>query len=275
MKYMEGIFASSHVDRHQEKIAVEALRSMVAMANQSYIPILIEHDPRIPPQGRVISAELKELEDGEYAVAGISEIFEEGDEIPFKDDGREIPINEFSDDRIHVMYDRSYRNREDLKEIRDFKKLPNIEIEEEGKKALEPISVLGIGAVFIVGEIATGFLNKLGADVYDLLKSKIKNLLDRKRNDKEVFLFKLEINLKYSDRDLNIVTIATNPTNEDIDNLLTSGLTQLDQLSKKLGPETMHIKKIVCQFKNGNLLKPFGIRKDAVPVKILSEEDEA
>jgi hypothetical protein len=265
---MEGVFATSHVDRHHEKITVEALRSFAAMTNSTYIPVLIEHDPRVPPQGRVISAELRQLEDGEYAVVGISEIFEEGDVIPFKNDGREIPICEFSENRIHIMYDRSYINREDIKEIENLKNLLNAEAEEEGKKALEPISVLGLGAAFILGGISSGFLNKVGEDGYELLKNKIKNLLNRKRLNKQEYLFRLETNIEREDGILNIVTIITNPTNEDIDSLLSSGLKQLDQLTERLGPETTNIKKIVCEFRAGELREPFGIRKDAVPVKL-------
>jgi hypothetical protein len=103
---------TTHIDKHNERITPEALRDFVRLVNQQYTPMGVEHDPRIPPVGRVLSAHIKELEDGEFAVDGIAEIFEQGQEIEFKDDGREIPIEEFGR-RLSISPDRSYREPED------------------------------------------------------------------------------------------------------------------------------------------------------------------
>jgi len=70
---------TSHVDKHSEKMALSALEDLVDLVNKQYTPMGIEHDPRIPPVGRVLSAHIEELEDGEFAVDGIAEVFEEGE----------------------------------------------------------------------------------------------------------------------------------------------------------------------------------------------------
>ena len=55
---------------------------MVDQVKTAYIPMGIEHDPRIPPLGRVITAEITHLPDGEYALDAKVEVFEEGDVVP-------------------------------------------------------------------------------------------------------------------------------------------------------------------------------------------------
>ena len=79
MKKIKGIYATSNVDNHGKAFSVEALKMLVEQINNSYMPMGVEHDPRIPPIGRIISAKLIKRDDGSYAVEGISEIFEEGD----------------------------------------------------------------------------------------------------------------------------------------------------------------------------------------------------
>lgn len=58
MKYHKAITLTTHVDRHGDHFTREALVSMVDQIDKHYIPVNIEHDPRIPPQGRVVGAEV-------------------------------------------------------------------------------------------------------------------------------------------------------------------------------------------------------------------------
>ncbi len=76
MKYSSGILATTHIDQQNEEISLSALESMVEQSNSYYIPITVEHDPRNPPLGRTKSTRIKKLEDGEYAIEGIFEMFE-------------------------------------------------------------------------------------------------------------------------------------------------------------------------------------------------------
>jgi hypothetical protein len=52
---------------------------MVGLIRSAYLPMWNNHDPRIPPFGRVVAAEVRQLSDGECAVEAEIEVFEEGD----------------------------------------------------------------------------------------------------------------------------------------------------------------------------------------------------
>ncbi|HEY9152739.1 MAG TPA: hypothetical protein VIN60_07630 [Anaerolineales bacterium] len=100
MKFIEELMhakirmITTHIDKHNERFAPSALDDFVRSINQQYMPMGVEHDPRIPPIGRILSAHIEELEDGEYAVDGIAEMFESDKDIEFLDDGREIPVHD-------------------------------------------------------------------------------------------------------------------------------------------------------------------------------------
>ncbi len=87
MKKVSAILATTHVDRHNEAFAVSALEGMVESLNRSYLPVGVEHDPRVPPIGRVISAEVRKRDDGEFEVAAEIEMFEPGDRVSFVEEG--------------------------------------------------------------------------------------------------------------------------------------------------------------------------------------------
>lgn len=134
---------------------------MVEQVNKQYIPMGIEHDPRIPPQGRLVSAKVVKLEDGEYGVEGVGEIFEPGDSYELKDDGREIPLHRQDADNLHIQFDRNYRDRDDQDIINELGRIFGSEPQEEITKSIDPINILTICGAFVLGGIATGFLENL------------------------------------------------------------------------------------------------------------------
>jgi hypothetical protein len=52
-----------------------ALKVIVEQSNTQYMPLDIEHDPRIPPQGRDLPARMVSLPDSVPAVEGALQIF--------------------------------------------------------------------------------------------------------------------------------------------------------------------------------------------------------
>ena len=68
MKTLTARVVTTHVDRHGDVVTLAALEDMVEQVKAAYIPMFIEHDPRIPPQGRVTSAEITPRGDGEFAI---------------------------------------------------------------------------------------------------------------------------------------------------------------------------------------------------------------
>ena len=118
MKYFSRIITTTHIDKQNEKMSLSALESMVEQSNRYYIPITVEHDPRNAPIGRIKSSQIKKMEDGEYAIEGMFEMFESGDEIQVDlNNPREIRVCEHNFDYIDVQYDINYKNPEDKKLI--------------------------------------------------------------------------------------------------------------------------------------------------------------
>lgn len=72
----EAIIATTHVDSEGDKLAIEALHSLVDSICSSYIPIWNEHDPRHPPIGRIATAKVRERDDGEHEVVALLESFD-------------------------------------------------------------------------------------------------------------------------------------------------------------------------------------------------------
>lgn len=247
-------------------IAPEALKSMVGQINEKYIPIGTEHDPRIPPQGRLISSKLIRLDDGAYAVEGVAEIFEKDDEIGKIDNSRQMPLKTYNIDTYGIRYDQTYKDSESQKIINDIAYLLNASIQEEIKKAFEPISILTIVGAFILGAVAHGFLNKLGADAWDALKEKIKQLQRKKKGQVKERLLIYEFTLINEDTKTIAEIILANPTDEDIDSFFNSGLKQLDELVPKYFAPHLGLSKIVFGYFNKKLIMQFGVRKDAVPI---------
>ncbi|PSO50582.1 MAG: hypothetical protein BRC33_02810 [Cyanobacteria bacterium SW_9_44_58] len=77
------------IDR--ELITYEALLSMKKQLDHTYLPLTIEHDIRNPPVGRIVSAEIVKLEDGNYLLEGEAEVFESTDDLSkIKDTSKSI-----------------------------------------------------------------------------------------------------------------------------------------------------------------------------------------
>lgn len=258
---------TTHVDKHNERVAADALDDFVNMLNQQYVPVGVEHDPRIPPVGRLISAQIEELPDGEFVVDGIAEIYEEGQEIEFKDDGREIPIG-LTGEGIKISPDRSYLQQNDKELLLELQDLVKGEIKPAIKKALEPISILIITASFIAGGIAQGFLAKIGEDAWDKLKRKINELVNSKARVEKDRLLVFEFIVGSEENPLCLETILTNPDESEIINFLDEGLKQLDEKTNYYFQHRHYLRKVVFEYKDNKVKVIFGLRKDAAPLSI-------
>lgn len=75
MKITTGIASTTHIDRHNERMAKSALDGMAKQIKEKFIPQLIEHDPN-QHIGVVLYGEVFQLKDGEYALGIVSGIFE-------------------------------------------------------------------------------------------------------------------------------------------------------------------------------------------------------
>lgn len=193
---MKGIIATTHVDGHGEKLAKEALERLVLEINSgnTAIGVNVEHDGLTMPIGKVVNANLVQLEDGEFAVETLQEIFdiystekEIFDDVYYiaesKTDFR--PFAERATDNVDnltVAIDPHNFNRNDLTVISDFLEKEEIYVEFEIKKSLIPdpelIIHLVAGTLFCwTGKKA---LEKLSDDIstdISNLYSKIKKII--------------------------------------------------------------------------------------------------
>jgi len=266
MRKQKAILTTTHVDSHFEKMSLSALESIVDLINRCHSPFVVEHDPRIPPIGRVLDARIKQLEDGEYGVEATIEVYEQGEEIPLIDDSKEIPLHNHRADKLEIRYDRNFRTVDDQLLIRDLASLFGTEPKEEIKKALDPLTVLTICGAFLLGGIAKGFLSKIGGDGYDLLKDRLKKLMGRKKSGEKEKLLSFQFTIQQGDYTMETELILTNPTDDDIERVLANGLEQMDLLLPKYCNPATGIKKVVFEYSEGAVKFTYGIRKDAVPL---------
>ena len=264
MSKLEGVLATSHVDRHGDQVSVEALRSLVEQVERTYIPQTMDHDPRIPPVGRLVSAELRVREDGEFEVFGTTELFDEG-EPPYKDDGRLMPIATVHGEELEVFYDRSYENDADRETLDEIRGLTAGRLQPELKKAFEPLSLLALAGVFAIGAFAGGFLNKMGSDAWDATKEKLKELFRRKREMAGEHLFSFRAVVQRGEDTVLVETILTNPSDDDLDRFFSDGLRELDGIVPRLLETPVPVRKLVMEYSDGRVRFLFGVRKDAVP----------
>lgn len=75
---IKAIAATTYVDLHNMKMSKEVLESMVEQVNnkEQAISVGIEHDLMVAPIGKIISAKLISIGDGEFAVETEQEIFD-------------------------------------------------------------------------------------------------------------------------------------------------------------------------------------------------------
>lgn len=148
----KGIIATTRVDRHGDKLEKEALETLVNTINtkEEAIGVSVEHDSLAMPIGKVIKGELVQLDDGEFAVKTIQEIFDiHSIKGPNQNEtyyvaGSSSDYRPFADfkiedaDRPTVSFDPHNFTQKDFTEMKDFLYAENIDVELEVRKSLMP-----------------------------------------------------------------------------------------------------------------------------------------
>lgn len=266
---LEGILANDKPDAHGEEMSPESLVGMVADIQTRWIPVGAEHDPRVPPQGRVLHACLRKEPDGSTSVVGQIELFDPGETPPFVSSGRRLLGHDSKDGSIAFHVDRGFGTADILPLAEEIAEILGAPLHREIKKSLEPIAVAGLAiGTYVLAEIAGGFLKKVGADVYDAAKAKLKKLFEarRSRNPDSDSLFSVRLEVKSPHGPVEVEVLVENPTGEDVNAALSAGLTGLVGALSVPGRLTPQIAKIVFIYRSGRLSLRFAIRHDAVPL---------
>jgi hypothetical protein len=267
MREIERVIATTHVDAHNERIAVEGLESMVEKFSTSYVPFIVEHDPRTPPLGRVDSAFIRERPDGEHELVARIQLFEKGENPPLPKGARRLTIPSHRSNGLTIGFDRTFRFDEDQADISEIGRLFRNPAIEEGKKSLDPISVLKITGIFALSSIAAGFFGQIGADGWNALKDRLANLFTRKANREKGQLLILSATIRSdSDEDFEVQIILTNPTHDDIENALPVALETVDEILPVYRNNCPEAGRFVFEVENGELELKFVIRNDCLPL---------
>ena len=275
MKKLRRLLSGTRIDRHGEQMSLGALRSMIETVRRGYIPAGIEHDPRVPPQGRVVSAQLVETSDGQHELVGEIEVFEPGDSIPYAEGDREVVINHIVGESLQLISDRSYRNPASQRELQDLATLLHAELHEEVKKAFEPLSVLTIAAAFVLGGIATGLLNKIGEDLWQSFKAHLKAIFGRSTQPQRERLLSFKFSVRDADRFVMVETVLTNPSPVEIDTFLERGLRLLDRIVPTYVTANPLMVKLVLEFDGERVRVLYGVRRDGAPLTFESTVEES
>lgn len=268
--YQRARAATTHLDRHHERFTRGALEGAAAQAAREYVPVMVNHDIRYPPIGRSVGSELVVLADGEFALEHIWELWEEGDTLEsLRGDGRRIPLRtNLEPDTFHVLVDRSYRDEQGRALVRELAELgsPHAGVAEEGKKSLEPLSTLTIVVgVFIVGKIAEGFLQKLGADLYDRLRAKL-GQISVARSKANPALQCLLFVVETGQSRCEVIVYLENANTDTVDELFHGGLRRLDPLVAAVLATGEDVARIVCKWDAGEMVLRYAVRADGVPL---------
>jgi len=271
MKIIEAITTTTHVDAHNEQLAREGIDLIVEATNKECIPIWVQHDPRIPPVGRFVSAEARQLPDGELAVVGKGEIWEPGESVPFLSD-QAMPLGKPDHDNLFIRCDRAFASEITAKVREELSALIGTTPEEEVKKAVDPLSILTLGGTFVAGAIAQGFISAMTTDAYNALKVRIKEIFRRRRDaqserdEKKETLLLFKAFVKDNETICVVDVILTDPSDADLDWFFEAGLHQLDDELSKALKNRGRIQRIVVGIEGHKVKIKYGVRSDAVPV---------
>jgi hypothetical protein len=255
---------TTHRDAHGEKLEPQTLEDFARQAKEAYLPLWTDHDPRIPPRGRVIDAYVQPQSDGELALIGVVEEFERGLSPPL-DTAREMKIDKLPVDLL-VGVDRSYRDKTSQALLNDLVAILHVPIRPESKKALEPLSVLTLAAKAALGGIAAGFAARLGEDLYEQVKKKLALLLARRRQKNDDFVFRYRAEIVVSGHVVEIDFLATAPTEAQIDRIFKSHLATADAKLMSYLPAHPEVRRVVFDASGPDLKFAYAIRSDVYPI---------
>lgn len=258
--------ATTHVDRHGDRLTVEALQGMAEQAKAEYVPVLFEHDIRLL-LGRVARAEVVELADGEAALEVECEYWEEGDTPENgRGDGRTMRLQLPEPSTFTLSYDHVGFEDDEAEELRSIARLSGSEAGTTRKKAADPFATIVITAgAFAAGAIATSFFSRLGADLYDALKEGLQSFLRRVRKG---MLLDFHFTVLAAPRRLEVHIIVDRPKAGEIASLFDSRLADVDRLVLEALALEPNAARIVLEWKDGHLERIQTLRDDVYPIEL-------
>lgn len=264
MRVVRGVLATTHVDSHGEAFTREALEGMVTQAASAIVPLGIEHDPRIPPAGRIHSASIEIGLDGEASLVGEIEFFEPGD-VPSAGGSRRLLLKVREDMVPCVTHDRSFASAARQPDLLGLRQLLGATGKTEAKKSVEPLGILTIACAIAGGAIAKGFFEAAGKDAWDGAKGALKRLFATRDRPGDQLLI-LEYSVPIYGHTRRIDVILSNPADNDIDALDAARLLPIETATTTAIRRDDSLVRLVFSFdsKAGPVLL-YGVNDQAYP----------
>ena len=202
MRTIKGqTIASTALDLHGDKITKEELLSLFNQMPAEQ-PVNLDHDLSKPIVGQMYNKQFVEIENGEFSIKVDVDVFNEeefakrgGFSIAFF--RRRLTINPSREGHIKILFNPVLIDSEDVTSLVGISnKSIQIDAQELVQKSNEVSTVILI--LFISSSIASEFFKRAGADAYDLLKSKLREVGEKyraKRKTEVQFHFKFTADL--------------------------------------------------------------------------------
>jgi hypothetical protein len=263
MRRHQAIIATTHLDRHNDRITREALEGMAAQANASYVPQMLEHDFR-RPVGRVVSARVVPLTKGEFALEVTSETWDQADTPEsVTGDGRMMRLEDPPEALFEVQYDRGTPD-EEVQLLENIARLAGADQHPHlmGKKAFEPIRTLEIAAQIAGGAVATGFFLKLGQDLYNTLKERLVQVFRRNPRPRTV-RFRFWVTEPHR---IEVDIFLEDPSPADIERVMGAQFQGIDEYVRGALDQVPDAVLLVFRWWNSQFILLHAFRPDAFPV---------
>jgi len=274
MKRERRVIATTRVDRHYTRISRGAFEDTVSTSDGRYKPILIEHDWRIPPVGRWWPAEVVAEPDGEFSLVAENELFEPGDENLPCTDGREFKPIAPREKEVAISVGPEFLTVEGKPLIQELGRLTGRRPGFEARKSAEPpdVVVISVG-VFILGQVAQGFVQALTADVYAQIKRAIGSLFaTRARPEREQHL---KLDLFFERQGVQVMLIQADTTPIGVEAALGRGITELDELLPALLADIPELRLVVTEYTPRGVRICYGLRRDGIPLRLGRAQKQA
>jgi hypothetical protein len=277
MRILEGRFATTQADGQGVQAAADALIGMAEAINAQYIPFMTQHDPRLPPVGRMVDAHVEETDGGHFALVGTVQLWDENDSADeLAGDGRRIVSLSPTRLPFELGIDLPAQRELGTRALTEIARLagPQAKLRYDAKKSLDPLSAIVLGAgVFAISGIASGFLQRLGEDIYVGLKRRLLIATQPRQGGDRLIQFQCGVQ-----GPTGIVTvdlILANPSEDSIAFLLGDGLHQLDTLVRETIAAHPRAAKVTAQIDGPRVRLLYWVRDDGVPtpLRILSSDE--
>ncbi len=247
------LVSTTHLDTQGEIVTEEALTSIYINSKDDIIPIIMNHDPRHPPVGRVINLEIVDLEDGHKGLNAEIDYFDGPDALSTIVN-KEVKLPYQEPGTIILSTDITFRDDESKQILAELSKLSDIKVGYMAKKASEPLSYLTISFAFIAGMAANAFLKgyftKAGEDAWKKTKEYFKKLSKHPKGEERFIVIECNLCSESESTEMQLRIIVNKPF-EEIEKFLEEDIQKVDKIIAGVLKDKDKIAYVVYIYENG------------------------